>query len=188
MSNVKPVIVVSLAAAVVVTTVMATGAQQYPRDITASASYKTEDMSATARVSIHVEQLMRESNHERLITALRQGGYPSFLPLFRRLPVVGYVELNQRKVDLRYARSQPAGDGERLILVTDGPLFFLEGGAPDAPSRGGYALSIIELTLDANGAGSGTMAAAARVKPDAEGNVVVDDYAENPITLTVVGR
>jgi hypothetical protein len=186
MSRVKP-IVASLAVAVV-TTVMVTGAQQYPRDITASASYKTEDMSATARVSIHIDQLMRESNHERLLTALRQGGYPSFLPLFRRLPVLGYVELNQRKVDVRYARSQPTDTGERLILVTDGPLFFLAGGAPDAPSRGGYALSIIDLQLDAGGAGSGTMAAAARIKPDADGNVVVDDYAENPITLTVTGR
>jgi len=167
---------------------LAAGVPQYPRDIAVNADYKTENVSTTAKLTVHLDQLMRESNHERLITALRQGGYPSFLPLFRRLPVVGYVELNQRKVDLRYARSQPTDTGERLILVTDGPLFFLAGGAPDAPSRGGYALSIIDLQLDAGGAGSGTMAAAARIKPDADGNVVVDDYAENPITLTVTGR
>lgn len=181
-------IVAALVAASAVMVGLAAGVPQYPRDIAVTADYKTESMSATATIAIHVEQLMRESNHERLITALRQGGYQSFLPLFRRLPVVGYVQLDQRKVDLRYARSQPTETGERLILVTDGPLYFLSGGAPDAPSRGGYALSIIDLRLDANGAGTGTMAAAARVKPDADGNVVVDDYAENPITLTVSGR
>lgn len=181
-------IVAVLAAVSVVMVGVAAGVPQYPRDIAATAEYKTEGMSATAKVVIHVDQLMRESNHERLLTALRQGGYPSFLPLFRRLPVLGYVELNQRKADLRYARSQPTENGERLILLTDGPLFFLAGGAPDAPSRGGYALSIVDVQLDANGAGSGTMAAAARIKPDAEGNVVVDDYAENPITLIVTAR
>jgi hypothetical protein len=185
----KPALIVaSLVAVFAVTAGLAAGARQYPRDIVVTADYKTENVSMTAKVTIHVEQLMRESNHERLITALRQGGYPSFLPLFRRLPVLGSVQLDTRKVDLRYARSQATDEGERLILVTDGPLFFVMGGAADAKARGGYVLSIVELQLDANGSGSGTMSAAARIKPDADGNVAVDDYAENPITVTVVGR
>lgn len=181
-------IVASLAVTLAVAAGLAAGAAQYPRDINVTAEYRTENVSMTAKVTIHVDQLMRESNHERLITALRQGGYASFLPLFQRLPVLGYVQLDERKVDLRYARSQATEKGERLILVTDGPLYFVAGGAPDAKTRAGYALSIIDLHLDATGAGSGTMAAAARVKPDAEGNVVVDDYAENPIAVTVTGR
>ena len=180
--------VASLAVVLVAIGGFAAAVPQYPRDIVATADYKTDNVSMTAKLTVHVDQLMRESNHERLITALQQGGYPSFLPLFRRLPVLGYVQIDQRKVDVRYARSQPTENGERLIIVTDGPLYFVMGGAPEAKERGGYALSIIDLRLDAGGAGSGTMAAAARVKPDADGNVVVDDYAENPVTLTVAGR
>lgn len=180
-------IVATLAAAVTVTAGLDAGVEPYPRDIVVTTEYKTEQTTMTSRMTVHVERLMREVNHERLLTALRQGGYQSFLPLFQRLPVVGYVQLEQRKVDLRYARSQATEDGERLILLTDGPLYFIGGGAPDAKSRGGYALSIIDLHLDASGAGSGTMAAAARVKPDASGNVVMDDYAETPITLSVTG-
>lgn len=187
MSRTK-LIVASLAVAAALMVGLAAAAPQYPRDIVVTADYKTENVSMTAKVTIHVDQLMREANHERLVAALRQGGYPSFLPLFRRLPVLGYVQIDTRKVDLRYARSQATDEGERLILVTDGPLFFVMGGEVDAKERGGYALSIVDLQLDANGAGSGTMSAAARVKPDADGNVVVDDYSENPITVTVVGR
>ena len=36
--------------------------------------------------------------------------------------------------------------------------------------------------------GSGTMAAAAKVKPDGQGGVVLEDYADEPIKLTYVKR
>lgn len=43
----------------------------------------------------------------------------------------------------------------------------------------------MELQLDDQGSGTGTMAAAARVRPSPDGGVVLDDYAEAPIRLTV---
>ena len=189
MSRVKSIITFCLVAAVAVAAAgSARAVPQYPRDIVATAEVKTEQSSLTSRVTIHVERLMREADHERLLAALKQGGYQAFLPLFRKLAVVGYVELEQRRVDLRYARVQTTDTGERLILATDGPLYFVSGGAPDAKPRGGYALSIIDLQFDAEGGATGTMAAAARVKPGPDGSVVVDDYAEAPIRLTATGR
>jgi len=187
MSRVKHLITFCLVATVAVAG-PATGVPQYPRDIVATAEFKTDQSKMTSRVTIHVERLMREVDHERLIGALKQGGYPAFLPLFRKLAVVGYVELEQRRVDVRYARVQATDTGERMVLATDGPLYFVSGGAPDAKPRGGYALSIIDLQFDAEGEATGTMAAAARVKPGPDGSVVVDDYAETPIRLTVTGR
>ena len=46
----------------------------------------------------------------------------------------------------------------------------------------------MRLTVDEIGLGTGTMAAAARVKPDGSGGVVVEDYADEPIKLTFVTR
>ena len=46
----------------------------------------------------------------------------------------------------------------------------------------------MRLTVDEIGLGSGTMAAAARVKPDGAGGVVVEDYATETIKLTSVSR
>jgi len=179
-----PLIAGSIAAAMALTAGLA-AQPQYPRDIVVTAQYKTEQTSLTSRFTIHVTEAMPEWRHERLLGTLRQGGYTAFLPAFRALPVVGYIQLENRKVELRYARSQATGNGERLVLITDGPVYFISGGSSEEKKRAGYVLSIIELRLDASGAGSGTMAAAARIKPDAEGNVVVDDYAERAITITV---
>jgi hypothetical protein len=70
------------------------------------------------------------------------------------------------------------------VLVTDRPIFFVGGGAPDAKAKDGYELGVIELEVDAQGNGRGTMAAAARVKPGPDGGVILDDYATAPIRLT----
>ena len=70
-----------------------------------------------------------------------------------------------------------------LTLVADQPLFFF--GADPAKVRAGYALTIVDLRLDEKGGGTGTMAGAARVKPAPDGTVILDDFAETPVELTV---
>jgi len=70
-----------------------------------------------------------------------------------------------------------------LTLVADRPLFFL--GADAAKSRAGYELTIVDLRIDEQGAGTGTMTGAARVKPGPDGSVILDDFAEAPVELTV---
>jgi hypothetical protein len=47
---------------------------------------------------------------------------------------------------------------------------------------------VLQIQLDGKGQGSGTMAAAARVRPDGDGGVLLDDYAEEPIALTELTR
>jgi len=49
-------------------------------------------------------------------------------------------------------------------------------------------VGVVQLLVDASGRGKGTMAAAARVRPDGDGGVLLDDYAETPITVSNVTR
>ena len=58
----------------------------------------------------------------------------------------------------------------------------------NAKPRAGYEVGLIRIQVDNAGMGSGEMAAAARVKPGGETGVQVDDYAEQPLTLTGVAR
>ena len=58
----------------------------------------------------------------------------------------------------------------------------------NAPPRAGFEVAVLQLQVDATGRGKGTMAGAARVRPDGEGGVVLDDYADEPIALTNVTR
>ena len=44
---------------------------------------------------------------------------------------------------------------------------------------------MVEMMLDAQGAGTGIMTGAARVKPTPEGGLVVDEFEVAPVTLTI---
>ena len=74
------------------------------------------------------------------------------------------------------------------MVVTDKAVFFVGGGRANAKPRTGYESALIQLVVDAAGAGSGSMAAAARVKPGGETGVRIDNYAEEPLALTKVTR
>ena len=47
---------------------------------------------------------------------------------------------------------------------------------------------MLQLQVDDRGAGAGTMAAAARVKPGGDAGVQIDDFADAPIALEKVTR
>ncbi len=74
------------------------------------------------------------------------------------------------------------------MLVTDRPIFFVGGGRAEPRPRAGYEVAVIQMEVDNVGLGSGTMAAAARVKPGDETGVQIDDYADEPIKLVTVVR
>ena len=158
-------------------------AGQYPLTLVVSAQVKNATSTVTSTFNLRVERLMSETNRTRVTDALVHGGYGNFLPALRTLPSIGTIGLDKREVQLRYAREQPDGKGYRLTLVADRPLFFL--GADAAKARAGYELTIVDLRIDEQGAGTGTMAGAARVKPGPDGSVILDDFAEAPVELTV---
>jgi len=155
----------------------------YPLTLVVSAQAKNATTSVTTTFTIKVTRLMSEASRTRVTDALQHGGYGNFLPALRALPPIGTIALDQREVQVRYAREQPDGKGYRLTLVADRPLFFF--GADPAKARAGYELTIVDLRIDDQGAGTGTMAGAARVKPTPDGGVVLDDFAQAPVELTV---
>ena len=158
--------------------------QSYPRTWQATADAALGKSAVTATFTIHVNGLMPDLTFKVVADALKYGGYPNFLPALRKLPAIGYVELAGRRTEVKYARMR-AGSDTNLVIGTDQPIFFLGGGATDPKRKAGYELGIIDLELDAQGNGHGLMAAAARVKPGPDGGVIIDDYAEAPIKVSV---
>jgi hypothetical protein len=167
---------------------VAVGAQTgtYPRTLTATGKLEGAGGAVETTVTIHVERLMSDSDYESVANGLRYGGYPKFLDALRQLPVVGRLEVGQQKADLKYARVTTTEKGERLVVGADRPIYFLGAGRPGAKPKEGYETAFVQLEIDRQGQGSGTIAAAARVKPGGGGAVVVDDYADSPIRITLV--
>ena len=159
-----------------------------PETFTATAEVKAAAGAITAAILVHIQRYTPDFDRTAAEKALAGGGYPAFLTALRKAPEVGSVAVGDQKVPIRWAREQKTAGGRTIVVVTDGPLYFVGGGRAAGKSRSGYEVAVVQLRVDEVGAGTGTMAAAARVKPGGETGVQIDDYAEQPINLTAVRR
>jgi len=160
-----------------------------PETFTSPLQAHSKGGSAAATIRIQIDRYTPEADRPSISDALKHGGYPNFLVALRKAPVVGAVEVGDVKVPVRWAREQPTAKGGRDIsVVTESPVHFVGGGRADAKPRTGFEIAVVRLTVDELGLGTGTMAAAAKVKPDGQGGVSLEDYAEEPIKLTFVQR
>ena len=159
-----------------------------PETFIANAQATGQNTGASAVVTIQIDRYTDPRDVKMLQEELRLGGYPKFLPALRKTPVVGWVEMGGRKVLARWARQTPTDKGRTISVVTESPLAFLGGAAVDAKPRAGFELAVIQFEVDSVGLGTGTMAAAARVRPGGPAGVQIDDYAETPIKLATVRK
>jgi len=163
--------------------VRARAAATYPRTLVAQAKASSGETSVTSTVRIHIDRLVEPSRRTRVVDGLKFNGYQGFMNALRPLPVIGTISTQKREVKVRYAWETKMDDRTRLVVVSDTPLFFLAADASKA--KAGYELTVVELMLDDRGAGTGTMAGAARVKPAPPDGIVLEDFAAAPVTLTV---
>ncbi len=164
----------------------ATGA---PEILSGTAQAKSATSAVSALLEIRMPRYSSDFDRTTIETALKMGGYPRFLTTLRSSPEVGQVKLGDlAPVAIKYARERTSMAGRTLVLVADRPLFFVGSTKPNAPPKAGYEVAVIELQLDGAGRGKGSMAAAARVKPDGDGGVLLDDYAEALVEIVNVTR
>jgi hypothetical protein len=161
-----------------------TAAEGYPLTLTAEAVARSGRTTVTSTMTIQVDAPSTTFNRTRVTDGLKYGGYPGALKALRAAPSLGSIDADSGKVTIRYAAEEKTEKGRRLVLVADRPLFFFAMGV-EPKSRAGYELTLVELLLDASGAGTGTMAGAARVKPSPETGVILDDYASALVQLKV---
>jgi hypothetical protein len=154
---------------------------------TAQAKNATGAVSGT--VEVRLSRYTPDFDRKTVEEALRLGGYPRFLTALRSAPQVGQVVVGGGQPYLiRYARETVVAGSRTIVLVTDKPVFFLGAGQGEPKPRTGFEVAVLQIKLDGSGRGSGTMAGAARVRPDGDGGVLLDDYAEEPIGLTNITR
>jgi hypothetical protein len=159
-----------------------------PERFSANATVATASGAGAATVQIAIQRYTPDADRGAVESALKGGGYPAFLTALRKAPEVGTIEIGGQKFAIRYARQTPTPKGRVVVVVTDKPMFFVGGADPDAKPRAGFEVGVVRLELHEAGIGTGIMAAAAKVKPDPENGVQVEDYAQQPIKLEMVRR
>jgi hypothetical protein len=137
----------------------------------------------TVPLTVQIDRYTPEYERTKMTDALKYTGYPGFLNALREAPQAGTLDVAGDKFIIRWARTVATATGRTVTLVTDQPVAFVGLGRRGAKPTAGYECAVLQLTLDKTGHGTGTMAAAARVKPGGETGVRIDNYADKPLTL-----
>jgi hypothetical protein len=159
------------------------GPETFDLVATASAGANAKG-SITVPMTAQIDDYTPEHERTKMTDALKYTGYPGFLNALRDAPKAGTLDVAGDKFDIRWARQVPTSTGRTISIVTDKPVAFIGSGKAGAKPTAGYEVAVIQLTLDATGHGTGTMAAAARVKPGGDAGVRIDSYADRPVKLT----
>jgi hypothetical protein len=157
---------------------------------TGEASLKTAGgVSSTAPVTVVVSRMASDADRDALVAAIKKGGTQAAQAWLAKQPDAGVLQVGARKTPIKYVYRRDTGDGRLLTIATAEPVAFLGGGVPGAKSTTGYLLGVALLTVPSSGAGQGELSPAAKIRVDADGAIVTEDF--NPqelVQLTKVTR
>jgi hypothetical protein len=157
---------------------------QQPERFTANAvSLSPEYGTGQQVVDIDVTRWSSNAERERLVAALREKGPNELLKQLQKVKPVGRIKTpDSLGYDLRYAYQQVDADGGRTIVIaTDRPIGFWE--ASNRPRSIDYPFTVIQMQLDREGTGKGTMSYATRIVAHENNVIELEDFATQPIML-----
>ena len=194
----------ALAAALVVQTGLAGAQEEQEEQIRetyrARAIYST-GFGRKQPLTISIDRWTTDEEHKQLITTLVENGPKDFLKALQKQEVAGLVHRRSASsVRLRYAREIRV-EGKRIIrLATGEPIagytpFTSELSNPDAGARDTgdfavhYPFSLIQLHLDENNEGEGTLCLAVQMKVDKKtAKLRVENLSPDRVRLTEVTK
>jgi hypothetical protein len=138
-------------------------------------------------VSIHITRWTSEDENARLLNILRKDGQDAFLRALVDVKSVGWIATpTSLRYDFFYSHATSTKDGgRRILLITDRPMQMWER-IEASPTRD-YPFTVVELRLDKNGMGSGTLAQLVQLQ--LSGDVLgIENFASGPMKLNEVKR
>lgn len=152
-------------------------------DFTASAITNNEFGAGANNVQIQVTRWSTEKERAALVDTLLKKGPDALLKQLMDAKSVGIIKTpDSLGYDLRYAYQTPMEDGGRsIVLATDRPIGFWE--ASNQPRTIQYPFTVIQMQLDRDGKGKGTLSYATKIT--ARGKTIeLENFATAPTMLT----
>lgn len=154
-----------------------------PERFTAFAVSTSPQYGTGARtVEINVDRWSTPAERDRLVAALRERGPDELLKQLQKNRPVGTIRTpDSLGYDLHYAFQTQLPDGGRTIVIaTDRPIGFWE--ATRRPRSFDYPFTVIQMKMNPDGTGLGTMSIATRIT--AKNNTIeLEDFATQPVML-----
>jgi hypothetical protein len=140
-------------------------------------------------VEIVVNRWSSEAERTGLVETALDKGPEKLLNALQKLPRVGYIKTPESVGwDLHYAHHVALPDGgEQIVIATDRPIGFWE--ASRQPRSIDYPFTVIEMHVNSDGEGQGTMSVATKVIADKEKQLItLENFSTSPVLLQSVKR
>ena len=141
--------------------------------------------AGAGRVIMRVNRWSTEAERGLLTRTLLKDGPGQLLDVLKDQKSVGTIRTpDSLAYDLRYAHQEPGEDGgRRIVLATDRPIGFWE--ARNQPRTLDYPFTVIQMQIDNNGEGKGTLSYATKII--ARGNTIeLEHFSTAPVMLTKI--
>jgi hypothetical protein len=163
-------------------------AQTVPETFTATASVKRGAASAAAPITVTVTRYATAAERAAVMKAVRDGGAAAVRTALAAMPTAGFIQLGERRTDIKFAGERTTGSGRLVTLVTAEPILFVGAGIPAAKPMNGFDVAVAMLDLQADGGGLGELAPAAKVGLDEGGAFLIEDYGATVVWLKDLAR
>lgn len=147
------------------------------------------DRGLSTPLRITIDRWSTDQVQQKLVNVLMTKGADELLDELQSAPKVGTIGTTTSLAwDLHYARQMPGEDGgTHIVLGTDRPISFSEQWTGSRTLD--YPFTVVELHLNDEGEGEGTLSFATKVIPDARNrSVVLENWGTQRIRLTQVRR
>lgn len=164
--------------------------QANPETFTATATAKAAGKSAAEPVKIVITKYIEDADRTAVGAVLKTGDIKAAVQALQKLPDLGTVEVLGKSTPIKYAysRSMGPGAGRMVTVITAQPIHYVMAGQSGDKPKEDYPFGVALLILDAEEKGDGEIDPAARIKLDAQGAVVVDDYGVVKVWLKNVAK
>ena len=141
---------------------------------------------ATAPVTVTLKRLSSDGDRDALMAALKKGGSAEARQWLQKQGDFGTVQVCARQTPVKYAYARSSGGGRLITVVTADPIVFIGAGLADAKPKAGFDLGLVMLETAASGPGRGEMVPATKIRLNADGAIVTEDYSGEVVTLANV--
>ena len=152
---------------------------------TAIAVVNNERASGSGIVQIDVTRWSTAAERGSLLEVLKKNGAEKLLDALQGTRPVGIIKTpDSLGYDLHYAHQTPLPDGgRRIVIATDRPIGFWE--ARNRPRTIDYPFTVIQMEINKDGKGKGTLSYATKIIPAGD-TIVLENFDTQPVMLTEI--
>jgi hypothetical protein len=154
---------------------------------TAIAKVQGKVGAGIADLTVTANRFATDAERDALLAAVKKGGTAAARTLLKSKADAGTLRLGSRPAGkIKYVYARNTGAGRLLTIITADPIVLLGSGLPEAKPAAGFDLGLVLIEVAGSAPGKGEMVPAAKVKVDAQGAIVTEDYSGETVQLTQV--